>query len=71
MQLRGRTPRRVKQMVKTRISLFYLAYYLAIIGTGLLLAPHRALEILQSSADYGDVFPRLSGMLMGGLGSSG
>ena len=24
--------------------------------------------MLQSSADYGDVFPRLSGMLMGGLG---
>src|SRR6516165_1872351 len=42
----------------------WLTIYLVIIGTGLLLAPRRALEMLQSSADYGDVFPRLSGMLM-------
>jgi uncharacterized protein YjeT (DUF2065 family) len=55
-------------MSKTRVSLLYLAYYLVIIGTGLLLLPHRTLEILQSSIDYGDVFPRVSGMLMSGLG---
>ena len=55
-------------MKKTRLSLFYLAYYLVIIGTGLLLAPRPTLEVLQSGADYGDVFPRVAGMLMSGLG---
>ena len=51
-------------MDKTRISLFYLGSYLVIIGIGLLLAPHQTLKILQSNGDYGDVFPRVSGMLM-------
>jgi hypothetical protein len=55
-------------MKKTRLSLFYLAYSLVIIGTGLLLAPRPTLEILQSGVDYGDVFPRVAGMLMSGLG---
>jgi hypothetical protein len=57
-------------MDKTRISLFYLGSYLVIIGIGLLLAPHQTLKILQSNGDYGDVFPRVSGMLMSGLGLS-
>ena len=55
-------------MNKTRLSLFYLGSYLSIIGFGLLFAPNRTLEILQSSMDYGDVFPRIAGMLMSGLG---
>jgi hypothetical protein len=50
--------------------LFYLGSYLSVIGLGLLLAPHGMLKILQSSGDYGDVFPRVSGMLMSGLGLS-
>ena len=57
-------------MNRTRISLFYLGSYLAIIGFGLLLVPHETLKILQSSGDYGDVFPRVAGMLMSGLGLS-
>jgi hypothetical protein len=57
-------------MSKTRLSLFYLGSYLFIIGIGLLLVPQGTLKILQSNGDYGDVFPRVSGMLMSGLGLS-
>jgi hypothetical protein len=55
-------------MNKTRLSLLYLASYLMIIGLGLLFAPGGTLKLLQSNADYGDVFPRIAGMLMSGLG---
>jgi len=54
---------------KTRLSLFYLGTYLVLIGFGLLLAPQGALKFLRSR-DYGDIFPRISGMLMSGLGLS-
>jgi small basic protein len=54
----------------TKVSLYYLGSYLTIIGFALLLAPHATLRILQSNGDYGDVFPRVSGMLMSGLGLS-
>jgi hypothetical protein len=57
-------------MSRTRLSLFYLGSYLSIIGIGLLLAPRETLKILQSNGDYGDVFPRVAGMLMSGLGLS-
>ena len=53
---------------KTRLSLFYLATYLLVIGFGLLFAPRITLNVLQSNTDYGDVFPRVAGMLMSGLG---
>jgi hypothetical protein len=39
-----------------------------VIGLGLLFVPGRTVKILQSNADYGDVFPRIAGMLMSGLG---
>ena len=55
-------------MNKTRLSLFYLGSYLVIIGFGLLLVPDGTLNILQSNGTYGDVFPRIAGMLMSGLG---
>jgi hypothetical protein len=55
-------------MNRTRISLYYLGSYLTLIGLGLLLAPQGTLKILQSNRDYGDVFPRVAGMLMSGLG---
>ncbi len=58
----------MKDLNKTKISLFYLATYLIVIGTGLLFAPRISLSVLQSNADYGDVFPRVAGMLMSGLG---
>src|SRR5215470_15269215 len=57
-------------MNKTRLSLFYLGSYLVVIGLGLLFAPRGTLKILQSNRDYGDVFPRIAGMLMSGLGLS-
>ena len=57
-------------MNKTRLSLFYLGSYLVLIGVGLLLAPHETLRILQSNREYGDVFPRVAGMVMSGLGLS-
>ena len=55
-------------MNKTRTSLFYLGSYLVVIGFGLLFAPAGTLRILQSNGEYGDVFPRIAGMLMSGLG---
>jgi hypothetical protein len=55
-------------MNRTRISLYYLGSYLTLIGLGLLLAPQGTLKILQSNRNYGDVFPRVAGMLMSGLG---
>ncbi len=57
-------------MNRTRLSLFYLGSYLVIIGFGLLLAPDGTLKILQSTGNYGDVFPRVAGMFMSGLGLS-
>jgi hypothetical protein len=55
-------------MKKTRLSLLYLGSYLTLIGLGLLAAPGETLRLLQSKGDYGDVFPRVAGMLMSGLG---
>ena len=55
-------------MNKTRLSLLYLGSYLVLIGLGLLFAPEGTLRLLQSDAEYGDVFPRIAGMLMSGLG---
>ena len=57
-------------MKKIRLSLFYLGSYLTIIGFGLLFAPHGTLKLLQSNGDYGNIFPRVAGMLMSGLGLS-
>jgi hypothetical protein len=57
-------------MNKTRLSLLYLGSYLVLIGLGLLFAPDSTLRLLQSNAEYGDVFPRVAGMLMSGLGFS-
>jgi hypothetical protein len=57
-------------MNKTRLSLLYLGSYLMLIGLGLLIAPDRTLKLLLSNGDYGNVFPRVAGMLMSGLGIS-
>jgi len=63
-------PSKIDAMSRTRTSLFYLGTYLAIIGFGLLFTPREALSILQSNGDYGDIFPRVAGMLMSGMGLS-
>ena len=54
-------------MNRTRLSLFYLAGYLTFAGLALLLVPTFALQLLFSNGDYGEVFPRLAGMLLLGL----
>ncbi len=55
-------------MKRTRISLFYLIGYLVPGGLGLLIAPQLALKLLLSNGDYGNVMPRLAGMMMLALG---
>src|SRR6516162_2798561 len=60
----------IRAMKKTRLSLFYLGSYLNILGFGLLFPPHGTLKLLQSNGDYGNIFPRVAGMLMSGLGLS-
>ena len=57
-------------MNRTRLSLLYLAAYLTLIGLGLLFLPDQTLRLLQSNGEYGNIFPRLVGMLMSGLGMS-
>jgi thiol:disulfide interchange protein len=52
---------------RTRLSLYYLAGYLTFAGLALLLVPTFALQLLLSNGDYGEVFPRLAGMLLVGL----
>jgi hypothetical protein len=54
-------------MTRTRLSLFYLASYLTFAGLALLFVPTFALQLLLSNGDYGEVFPRLAGMLLLGL----
>jgi hypothetical protein len=54
-------------MHRTHLSLYYLVSYLTVAGLALLLAPGFALPLLLSNGDYGNVFPRLAGMLLLGL----
>jgi hypothetical protein len=54
-------------MTRTRLSLFYLAGYLTFAGLDLLFVPTFALRLLLSNGSYGEVFPRLAGMLLLGL----
>ena len=55
-------------MNRTRLSLYYLCTYLLIGGVVLLFFPKEGLRLLLSNGDYGDVFPRVAGMLLTGLG---
>jgi len=50
------------------MSLVYVIGYLIPGGLGLLVAPQMALKLLFSNGNYGDVMPRLAGMLMVALG---
>lgn len=54
-------------MRRTHLSLYYLLSYLLAGGVGLMAAPDVALRLFLSSGSYGDVLPRLTGMLMLGL----
>jgi hypothetical protein len=56
-------------MRRTRTSLYYVIGYLIPGGLGLLVAPPLALNLLFSSGSYGDVMPRLVGLMMVALGA--
>jgi hypothetical protein len=55
-------------MTWTRLSLCYLCGYLLAGGLTLLVFPLEGLRLLLSNGDYGEVLPRVVGMLMTGLG---
>jgi hypothetical protein len=55
-------------MRRTNLSLIYVAAYLLVSGIFLVLAPGLALQLLLSTGDYGEIFPRLGGLLLLGLG---
>ena len=54
-------------MYRTHRSLYYLVSYLTVAGLALFLVPGLALKLLLSNGHYGDVFPRLAGMVLIGL----
>jgi len=49
-------------------SLYYPAFYLTTSGLALVLAPELALKLLFSTGHYGDVMPRMAGVVILGLG---
>ena len=53
---------------RTRSSLYYLAAYLLGAGVALIFAPSIALTLLFSNGHYGDVMPRLLGVVLLALG---
>ncbi len=53
---------------RTRLSLYYLAAYLIGAGVALIAAPGLALTLLFSNGHYGDVLPRLLGVVLLSLG---
>jgi uncharacterized membrane protein len=55
-------------MKRTRLSLYYLAGYLLFAGVALIAAPSFALKLLLSNGSYGDVLPRLLGVVLLALG---
>ncbi len=55
-------------MRRTNLSLIYVATYLLAAGIPLILAPRVALQLLFSNGAYGDILPRLVGVLLVGLG---
>jgi uncharacterized protein YjeT (DUF2065 family) len=55
-------------MRRTNLSLIYVAAYLLASGTVLIFAPRVALRLLLATGDYGEILPRLAGLLLLGLG---
>jgi hypothetical protein len=55
-------------MTRTRLSLFYLVGYLIPGGLAMAFDPRLAMRLLLAEGDYGDVFPRLVGLLLLALG---
>jgi uncharacterized protein YjeT (DUF2065 family) len=56
-------------MKLSQLSLYYLVSYLWFGGLGLVAAPELALRLLFAVGNYGDILPRLTGMLMLALGT--
>ncbi len=50
-----------------KASLSYVASYLSVGGIGLAFFPDFSLVLLQSNGEYGDIMPRVAGVLMIGL----
>jgi hypothetical protein len=55
-------------MRRTNRSLIYVAVYLLGAGSFLVLAPRLAMQFLFSTGNYGEILPRLVGLLLIGLG---
>lgn len=55
-------------MRRTRLSLYYLATYLLGAGLALVITPSLVLTLLFSNGHYGDVLPRLLGVVLFALG---
>ena len=55
-------------MKRTHLSLYYLAGYLIPAGIALIFAPQLALKLLLSNGAYGDVLPRLLGVVLLDMG---
>jgi hypothetical protein len=55
-------------MERTRRTLLFPATYLLLGGGWMLFAPHLGLKLLLSNGEYGDIFPRFTGVLTMGLG---
>lgn len=53
---------------RTHLSLFYLATYLVGAGVALIFVPSLTLKLLFSNGNYGDVMPRLLGVVLLALG---
>ena len=53
---------------RTYLSLFYLAAYLVGAGVALVFVPSLTLKLLFSNGNYGDVMPRLVGVVLLALG---
>ena len=59
---------RVARVRLTRLSLYYLTTYLLIAGVALVATGEFATRLLLSNAHYGDVLPRLLGVVLLALG---
>ncbi len=50
-----------------RLTLSYLVLYLAVAAVGFAFFPQQFMDLFQSNGDYGDIMPRLVGLMMGAL----
>ena len=55
-------------MKRTHLSLYYLVGYLIPAGIALITVPQLALKLLLANGTYGDVLPRLLGVVLLALG---